>query len=85
MTDLVRINGFNNAFEGWGYEDSELEARLRASGVRPKSMRGRGALFHLHHPANFHRGNEELLATERRRSTVEAASGLRQIIEEDRS
>lgn len=78
MTDLVRINGFNNAFEGWGYEDSEFEARLRASGVRPKAMRGRGALFHFHHPVNFNRRNEDLLFSERARSPIEAVSGLRE-------
>jgi hypothetical protein len=80
----VRINGFNNAFEGWGYEDSELEARLVAAGVKSKALRGRGALFHLHHPVNFTRTNEELLFLERQRSPIEAASGLRESMAEDR-
>ena len=82
MTDLVRINGFNNAFEGWGYEDSELEARLAAASVRSKALRGRGVLFHLHHQSNFIRTNEDLLYLEQERSPVEAVSGLRETIAE---
>lgn len=30
--DVVRVNGYNEAIEGWGREDSELAARLQQSG-----------------------------------------------------
>ena len=48
--DLVRVNGFNEAFEGWGPEDKELAARMRNAGVRRQSLLFGGIAVHLHHP-----------------------------------
>jgi glycosyltransferase involved in cell wall biosynthesis len=48
--DLVRVNGYNEAFVGWGREDSELALRLMNSGVRRLDVRGRALCFHLWHP-----------------------------------
>lgn len=48
--DLVRVNGFNEAFEGWGPEDKELAARLRHAGVRRQTLLFGGIALHLHHP-----------------------------------
>ena len=87
VRDIVQINGFNNAFEGWGYEDIDFERRLLAAGLRPKALRGRGAVFHLYHPNNSRPFNEQLYAAEIVRSRVEAATGLRESMAEpaDRS
>jgi glycosyltransferase involved in cell wall biosynthesis len=49
--DLVRVNGYNEEFTGWGREDSELAVRLMNSGVRRLDVRGRACCFHLWHPA----------------------------------
>jgi len=49
--DLVRVNGFDEAFEGWGPEDKELALRLRHSGVRRQTLLFGGIAVHLHHPA----------------------------------
>jgi len=48
--DLLRVNGFNEAFEGWGPEDKELAARLRHAGVRRQTLLFGGIALHLHHP-----------------------------------
>lgn len=48
--DLVRVNGFNEAIEGWGPEDKELCARLRHAGVERQSLLFGGVALHLHHP-----------------------------------
>lgn len=48
--DLVRVNGYNEAFTGWGREDSELAVRLMNAGVRRLDLRGRALCFHLWHP-----------------------------------
>lgn len=48
--DLVRVNGYNEAFLGWGREDSELAVRLLNSGVRRLDVRGRALCYHLWHP-----------------------------------
>jgi glycosyltransferase involved in cell wall biosynthesis len=47
--DLVRVNGFNEAIEGWGPEDKELCARLANAGVERYTLLFGGAAIHLHH------------------------------------
>jgi glycosyltransferase involved in cell wall biosynthesis len=63
--DLVRVNGYNEAFVGWGREDSELAARLMNSGVHRLDVRGRALCYHLwHRPVSRAElaSNDELLA-----------------------
>jgi glycosyltransferase involved in cell wall biosynthesis len=48
--DLLRVNGYNEAFEGWGPEDKEIAARLENSGVRRQTLLFGGIAVHLHHP-----------------------------------
>lgn len=48
----VAVNGFNEAFEGWGREDAEFAARLLASGCRRKDPLFSALVFHLWHPEN---------------------------------
>lgn len=43
------MNGYNEAFEGWGREDSDLALRLLNLGLRMKRLRYRGILYHIHH------------------------------------
>ena len=79
VRDLVRVNGFNEAFQGWGPEDKELCARLDNSGVRRQTLMFGGIACHLHHaqasraalPANL-----ALLAETRRQRRVRCEHGL---------
>ncbi|MCB1624974.1 MAG: glycosyltransferase family 2 protein [Pseudomonadales bacterium] len=48
--DLLRVNGFNEAIEGWGPEDKELAARLANTGVARQTLLFGGIAWHLHHP-----------------------------------
>jgi glycosyltransferase involved in cell wall biosynthesis len=48
--DLERVNGFNEAMEGWGPEDKELAVRLENAGVRRQTLIFGGIACHLHHP-----------------------------------
>jgi glycosyltransferase involved in cell wall biosynthesis len=77
--DLVRVNGFNEAIEGWGAEDKELAARLENSGVRRQTLLFGGIASHLHHPpasrATLHR-NLELLEATRNERRVRCDLGL---------
>jgi len=50
--DLVRINGFDETYSGWGLEDSDLVIRLLHAGVRHKSGRFATPLAHLWHAEN---------------------------------
>jgi hypothetical protein len=64
-SDLVRVNGFDEAIEGWGPEDKELCARLQHAGVRRQTLLFGGIAWHLAHaPANRdqHARNLDVLA-----------------------
>ena len=51
-SDLVRANGFDERYAGWGLEDSDLVVRLLHAGVRHKSARFAAPVFHLWHREN---------------------------------
>jgi len=78
---LRRINGFDEKFEGWGREDSDLTARLLHAGLSRRNLRGQPVL-HLWHPESSRRHLEENDAMlqacldERR---IEATQGLKQL------
>jgi glycosyltransferase involved in cell wall biosynthesis len=48
--DYVRVNGFDEAFTGWGREDSDLFVRLLNSGVKRKNIKFAAITYHLWHP-----------------------------------
>jgi glycosyltransferase involved in cell wall biosynthesis len=50
--DMVRVNGFNEDFVGWGREDSEFVVRLQNSGIQRKNLKFGGVAYHLHHNEN---------------------------------
>ena len=61
----LAVNGFNEAFEGWGREDAEFAARLLGSGCRRKDPIFSALVFHLWHPENSRSAlaeNDRLLA-----------------------
>jgi glycosyltransferase involved in cell wall biosynthesis len=49
-SDFVRVNGFDEAFQGWGHEDADLAVRLLRSGVRRKDGQFALPVLHLWHP-----------------------------------
>lgn len=49
---FVRVNGFDELFEGWGYEDSDLVIRLIHAGVKRKEGRFAAPVLHCWH--RFH-------------------------------
>jgi len=48
--DLVEVNGYDESYEGWGKEDSDLAARLYHAGRQRKFVHGRAIVYHLNHP-----------------------------------
>ena len=50
--DLLRINGLDESYSGWGLEDSDMVIRLLRSGIRRKSARFVTPLLHLWHREN---------------------------------
>lgn len=47
--NFIAINGYNEDFEGWGREDSEMIARMLHSGIEGKRLRYRGIIYHIWH------------------------------------
>jgi glycosyltransferase involved in cell wall biosynthesis len=77
--DLVRVNGFNEAIEGWGPEDKELVTRLENSGIRRQTLLFGGIAIHLHHPPASRAAlpaNLAVLETTRRERKIRCERGL---------
>ena len=49
--DVVRVNGFDGNFVGWGYEDDDFARRLYQDGVKPRSVIEEARAMHLWHPS----------------------------------
>ncbi len=47
--DFMAVDGFDQAYEGWGYEDSDLAVRLLAHGCGITRATARAAVLHLWH------------------------------------
>lgn len=60
--DFIEVNGYNEDFEGWGREDSDLAIRLGNMGIKAKRLRYVGIVYHIHHnaksKANLERNDE---------------------------
>lgn len=50
--DLLKVNGLDESYTGWGLEDSDLVIRLIRAGIHNKSARFSVPLFHLWHREN---------------------------------
>jgi glycosyltransferase involved in cell wall biosynthesis len=87
-SDLVRINGFDHDYEGWGREDDDLALRLRHSGVERRLLRYAGLAIHLWHPTRWPDGvppnqtlpNDVLLQRTRATRATRCARGLDSLI-----
>lgn len=60
--DLLRVNGLDESYTGWGLEDSDLVVRLLRAGIYNKSARFSVPVFHL-----WHRENDRSQLEENRR------------------
>ena len=49
--DVWRVNGFDQNYVGWGYEDDDFARRLYLSGVHPASVITEARALHLWHPS----------------------------------
>lgn len=49
IDDIVAVNGYNELFVGWGFEDSELAFRFYNNGIKHLALRFGGVMYHLHH------------------------------------
>lgn len=47
--DLLRVNGFDERFEGYGGEDQDLAKRMRHAGITRRQLKFAGLAIHLFH------------------------------------
>lgn len=50
--DFIEVNGYNEDFEGWGREDSDLVIRMNNKGVLAQRLRYVGIVYHIYHKDN---------------------------------
>lgn len=82
-SDLIQINGWEEKFTGWGYEDSDLVIRLLQQGIVRKSGRFRIPVAHLWHPESDRtkeRANWALLKERRKNKQLCADQGINQYV-----
>lgn len=82
--DLLRVNGYNEEFVGWGREDSELAVRLMNNGIRRLDVRGRSLCYHLWHPPASRsslQNNDELLQRAIESKVMRCTKGVDQYLE----
>jgi glycosyltransferase involved in cell wall biosynthesis len=49
-TDLIKVNGFNEDFIGWGREDTEIVVRLLNAKIIRKNVKFNANVLHIFHP-----------------------------------
>lgn len=74
--DLFKVNGWEEEYEGWGFEDSDLVIRLIHSGVKRIEARFFVPLIHLWHPVRSRDNVEKNWARLKQRQTIEACDPL---------
>lgn len=62
-SDYMRVNGFDESFQGWGHEDADLVLRLHNAGVHRKNGFCATEVYHLWHRENSR--NQESVNKER--------------------
>lgn len=80
-SDLLKVNGWEEKFIGWGYEDSDLIIRLLRFGIVRKEGRFSLPVVHLWHPENDRSHEQEnwaLLQVRQKDGSVQAACGISQ-------
>ena len=80
--DALAINGFNNAFVGWGREDSEFVARFFNNGGKIATIKFAAIAYHLWHneaPRASLPENDRLLENAMKNGVVRAENGVAEI------
>ena len=75
--DFEAINGFDEDYQGYGREDTDVEIRFRNLGLEMKSLKGLALQFHLWHPSReFSPANDERLDEVRKSGRSRCEKGL---------
>jgi glycosyltransferase involved in cell wall biosynthesis len=81
--DLLKVNGYNENFTGWGREDSELAIRLINSGIKKRFLKFGGIAFHLYHneaSREMEEANTKMMEDAVRNQVTTTSKGLDQYL-----
>ncbi len=82
--DFIAVNGYNESFEGWGHEDSDLTLRMMNNGVSKRYLKFAGIVYHLYHKESNTKENEkknfEILQKTLNDKIVNTAGGVNQYL-----
>lgn len=81
--DFVAVNGYNELFEGWGREDSDLVIRMGNMGILAKRLRYVGIVYHIYHPENAREQlaeNDAIQANSIKNKIIKAEKGISQYL-----
>lgn len=74
---LLELNGFDEFYEGYGREDTDVEIRLQNLGLKIKSLKGVALQFHVWHPRrDFTPANDQRLEELKKSGRVRCKAGL---------
>ena len=82
---MLDINGFDTdyIYAGVG-EDTDIEWRLKAIGLKAKSMKNKSIVYHLYHPRGYSeekvRFNFELMYKKQKENNVQCLNGIKNIL-----
>lgn len=77
--DYIRVNGFDESFNGWGFEDADMAYRLMNAGVKRLNIKQCAIAFHLYHaPSSKHAIgiNKDILKETMATKRIEAKIGM---------
>lgn len=77
--DFIKVNGYDEFYEGWGSEDVDLGKRLLNSGCKKRCLKFAGIVYHLWHEEKFRYNRAENLQHLRmldERKSVYCADGV---------
>ncbi len=81
--DLLKVNGYNEEFIGWGREDNEIAVRLINLGVSKRVLKFGAVVFHIHHkvtPRSSLEKNDQMLFAAIKNKTVRISKGVDQYL-----
>lgn len=79
--DLVKVNGYNEEFTGWGKEDNDISIRLINAGIKLRFLKFGGIVYHLFHnerPLERVAANEEIFNESRAKKITSVPKGMSQ-------
>lgn len=84
-SEITELNGFNEEFEGWGGEDTELYVRLLQKKLKIRNLRNKVIQYHLSHRRREYDHSIIIKKIERTKAekTIRARIGLAEIRPDD--